>query len=86
MEVEKSARPRITQATVLACLVVAFLAYVGNYHFVHGSGIALRKIHKVSWSLSETFINADEVSATPPLLLRIKYPLFVQAKVQDSND
>lgn len=68
-----------TQAAVLGVLVLVFVGYAGNFHFLHGSDIALRKIPKVSWSLSETFINADEVRRTPVGMLRVKYPLFVAA-------
>lgn len=67
------------KGAVLALLVALFLGYAGNFHFVHGANITLRKVNKVSWSLSETLINADEVKATPVFLLRAKYPLFTQA-------
>ena len=70
---------------IFGVLAAVFLAYAGNFHFVHGSEIALRKIEKVSWSLSETYINADEVKATPVFLLRAKYPLFTQAAVNASE-
>jgi len=68
-----------TKVGIFVALLLVFTAYVGNFHFVHGSNIALRKIEKVSWSLSETWINADEVRATPVFMLRLKYPLFVAA-------
>jgi hypothetical protein len=76
---EGSSKPRqtLTSAAVLAVLIVGFFAYTGNFHFIYGHGLTVRKIHKVSWSLSEMFIDAEELSATPPLLLPVKYPLFV---------
>lgn len=66
-------------AAIAAALVTTFVAVVGNYHFIYGEDISLRKVPKVSWSLSETLINADEVKATPLGLLRTRFPLFTQA-------
>lgn len=68
-----------TKAAVLAGLTLAFLAYIGNFHFVYGENITLRKVPKVSWSLSEMVINADAVRELPVFVLRINYPLFIQA-------
>jgi hypothetical protein len=70
-------RHPLTSAAVLAVLIMVFFAYAGNFHFIYGPSLTVRKIHKVSWSLSEMFIDADELNATPPLLLPVKYPLFV---------
>lgn len=74
----KGKRP-LTSAAVLAVLVAVLVAYVGNYHWLYGRGIEMRKIPKVSWSISETLVNADEVKATPLILMPVKYPLFSQA-------
>lgn len=78
MPKERSRKP-LTAAAVLAVLVSVLLAYAGNFHFVYGNGVSMRKVEKISWSLSETVINVDEVKGTPPLLLRAKFPLFTQA-------
>lgn len=72
-------KPRMTQAAVLAVLLAGFVAYAGNFHFVYGTNLVLRKVDKVSWSLSETVINVDEVRGMPQIVARAKFPLFVQA-------
>lgn len=76
---------RATKYAIFAALAVFFLAYIGNFHFVHGSDIALRKIPKISWSLSETYINSDELKATPVLMLRAKYPLFTALAIAKTD-
>lgn len=72
-------KPTVTKGAILFILLVAFVAYAGNFHFLYGSGISVRKIPKVSWSLSETVVNADEIKGTPLLLLRARFPLLIQA-------
>jgi hypothetical protein len=71
-----------TQSIKLLTLFVAWLVlagYCGNYHFVYGRGVTLQKIQKVSWSLSETIINVDEVQGMPAILARARYPIFLQS-------
>lgn len=64
---------------VLVLLLIALVAFVGNYHFIYGSQVSPQKLSKVSWSLSETIINVDEVGHLPLIVARSKYPLFLQA-------
>ncbi len=71
-------RPALTRGAVLAVILAFGAAYMGNYHFAYGGG-GIKKIPKVGWALSETFVNLNEVAGTPPILLKAKYPLFVQA-------
>lgn len=70
---------RFSAAAVLGVLVLVLLAYGGRFHFVYGSRATTTKIPKVSWSLSETIINADEVAALPLYEQVRRYPLFFQA-------
>lgn len=64
---------------VLVLLLAAGVAYAGNYHFMYGSEWSPQKLAKVSWSLSETVINVDEVAHLPLIVARARYPLFLQA-------
>lgn len=64
---------------VLALLLAAGVGYAGNYHFMYGSQWSPQKLAKVSWSLSETVINVDEVAHLPLIVARARYPLFLQA-------
>lgn len=58
--------------------VVALLWFLGAHHFVYGSRQSLTMESKVSWSLSETVVNLDEVKALPPMAARERYPLFYE--------
>jgi len=60
-------------------LLAGLVGYAGNYHFMHGSTVSAQKLKKVSWSLSETFINVDEVGGLPMIVARARFPLFLQA-------
>jgi|GEM_PF-2673282 len=64
---------------VLAVLLLGFLAFAGNFHFTYGAGRPLERLPKVSWSLSETVVNLDEVQGLPAFAVALKYPLLVQA-------
>ena len=68
-----------TKGAVLALLVAVFLGYAGNFHFVYGQNIVMRKVDKVSWSLSEIVVNLDEVNNLPAFVARARYPLFIEA-------
>jgi hypothetical protein len=71
-------------ALFLAVSAVAFTAWAGKYHFVYGTPISgLARFEKISWSLSETLLNADEMNGTPKALLHARYPLFMQAAKRD---
>jgi hypothetical protein len=63
----------------LAAGVVAVVV-AGNFHFVNGSLLGGFKVMpKVSWSLSETFVNSDQVGNLPGFMARSQYPLFLAA-------
>lgn len=64
---------------VLAVLLAVFVAFAGNFHFTYGAGRPLERLPKVSWSLSETVVNLDELEGLPAFVVAIKYPLLVQA-------
>jgi len=72
-------KPLMSKAAVLAVLLAGLLAYAGNFHFVYGTNVVLRKVDKISWSPTEILINLDEVRGTPAIAARARYPLFVQA-------
>ncbi|MES2887298.1 MAG: hypothetical protein V4739_04725 [Pseudomonadota bacterium] len=67
-------------------LVLGSSAYLGNYHVLYGSG--LHKSHvvlrKVSWSLSETFVNLDALSGQPAFMAHANFPLTIAA-MEDYN-
>lgn len=71
-------------SALLSVSATAFLAWAGNYHFVYGTPISgIARFEKISWSLSETLLNADEMNGTPRALLHARYPLFMQAAKRD---
>lgn len=68
---------------------VALVLAAGNFHVVNGAmvdGITL--MPKVSWSMSETFVNSDVVANMPGIMARAQYPLFLAAieKRNTEND
>ena len=71
---------RAYAAGALVCIAAA-IAFLGNYHVVWGTLDRLHLEPKVSWSLSETFINTDEITGTPALLRSARFPLYFQALV-----
>lgn len=71
-----AANRRIVALVALCCVAVW---YAGSYHFIHGSQVEFQKLKKISWSLSETIINADEVAGTPLIVMRARYPLLLQS-------
>jgi hypothetical protein len=81
-----SSRPPLWRrvAVALVVLTLCFIAWAGGSHFVYGSPInGVERYEKVSWSISETVINADELNGTPVRLLHERYPLFMQAAKRD---
>lgn len=71
--------PIVRQVAILIALIAVAVGVAGRYHFVYGAGRSLERLEKVSWSLSETVVNLDEVSGLPLIVVRIKYPLLLQA-------
>jgi len=66
------------------CAAVVTVAAASNFHIVRGSNNHLGTfIPKVSWSLSETLINLDEVGNLPAIAARSQYPLFMAALERD---
>ena len=77
-------------AVSIAGFLGALLYWAGTVHIVYGSGFSLpTSMQKISWSLSETLVNADEVEALPGVVARIRYPLFtaslIHAERQDTE-
>lgn len=64
---------------LLIALCVAAVAYAGSYHFIYGAGVNLYRLKKISWSLSETVINKDELEHLPVIFVRMHYPLLMAA-------
>lgn len=69
---------RNTTLGIAAALVT--IAVAGNFHVVNGSMVnGMTLVPKVSWSLSETFVNSDVVANMPGFVARAQYPLFLAA-------
>jgi len=65
-------------ALAVACIGGAVL--VGNYHVLTGDAVGgLKVIPKVSWSLSESFVNVDALGNMPAIFARAQYPLLMVA-------
>ncbi len=68
-----------TKLAILGALLAGLVVFAGNYHFTYGAGRPLEKLPKVSWSLSETVVNLDEVQGLPAIVVAARYPLLLQA-------
>jgi hypothetical protein len=62
-------------------LVVAaiLVAVGGNFTFLTGSQVGFKVLRKVSFSLSEVWVNLDEMGNMPAILARARYPLTLEA-------
>lgn len=56
---------KVTTVALIALLVVV----AGFTHIVHGGGVGLKVCAKESWSLNDTFVDADEFIGKPWLSL-----------------
>lgn len=61
----------------LGILAAIALLVFGNIHIINGSQTGLRVWQKKSFSLSEIYVNTDELGNMPAFLARAKYPMTI---------
>ena len=74
-------------AVLVSVAVALSLTLAGKYHVLYGDAAhGMDVIPKISWSLSETFVNIDALGNMPMLFARAQYPLTVAALARRANE
>lgn len=66
----------------IGVVLIALLLFVGNFHVFTGKG-GINVVPRVTFSISEFWVNEDALRSMPPLAVTTQYPLAAMALLAD---